>query len=303
VTLFDELLEANASYAQTFPGTELTAMPSRHIVILTCMDARIDNFDAFGLAVGDAHILRNAGGRVTDDVIRSLLLSSDVLGTRYVAIIHHTQCGLWGTTNEAIQQRVRDDRDVDASAIDFRPFQDADESVRDDLARLAASPLLRKDITTAGFVYDVANGRMRPVASAEGNVSPSIARAIEEFRANAGQLGGEYEDVPVLLLHATDADSNTERVTPLTCQPRGDSWAVFASKAGASSDPYWYLNLVAKPQVTIEFGAETIEVTARVVEGAERDEIWEAQKQASPQFARYEASTDRVIPVVVLERR
>jgi carbonic anhydrase len=164
VTLFDELLEANANYARTFPGTDLTAMPSRHIVILTCMDARIDNFDAFGLAVGDAHILRNAGGRVTDDVIRSLLLSSDVLGTRYVTVIHHTQCGLWGTTNEVIRQRIQNEHGIDASMIDFRPFQDVDESVRDDLARLVASPLLRKDIGYAGFVYDVANGHMRPVA-------------------------------------------------------------------------------------------------------------------------------------------
>lgn len=167
MTLFDELLEANASYTRTFPGADLTAMPVRHIVILTCMDARIDNFDAFGLAVGDAHILRNAGGRVTDDVIRSLLLSSDLLGTRYVAVIHHTQCGLWGTTNEEIRQRIQDERGIDASTIDFRPFQDADEAVRDDLACLAASPLLRKDISYAGFVYDVANGRMRLVASSE----------------------------------------------------------------------------------------------------------------------------------------
>jgi carbonic anhydrase len=169
VTLFDELLEANARYAETFPGTHLTAAPSRHIVILTCMDARIDNFDAFGLAVGDAHILRNAGGRVTDDVIRSLLLSSDVLGTRYVAVIHHTQCGLLGTTNEAIRDRIRDDRGVDASAIDFDPIPDLDESVRTDIARLEGSPLLRKDLAFAGFVYDVANGRMRPVEPSEGS--------------------------------------------------------------------------------------------------------------------------------------
>jgi len=167
VTLFDELLAANARYAETFPGTHLTAAPSRHIVILTCMDARIDNFDAFGLAVGDAHILRNAGGRVTDDVIRSLLLSSDVLGTRYVAVVHHTQCGLLGTTNEAIRDRIRDDRGVDASAIDFDPIPDLDESVRTDIARLEGSPLLRKDLTFAGFVYDVANGRMRPVEPRE----------------------------------------------------------------------------------------------------------------------------------------
>jgi carbonic anhydrase len=162
----EELLEANARYAESFPGTHLTAAPSRHIVILTCMDARIDNFDAFGLEVGDAHILRNAGGRVTDDVIRSLLLSSDVLGTRYVAVIHHTQCGLLGTSNDQIHQAIRDDRSVEATHIDFQPIRDLDESVRADIARLEASRLLRKDMTYAGFVYDVADGRMRPVESA-----------------------------------------------------------------------------------------------------------------------------------------
>lgn len=161
----EELLEANQRYAESFPGTHLTAAPSRHIVILTCMDARIDNFKAFGLEVGDAHILRNAGGRVTDDVIRSLLLSSDVLGTRHVAVIHHTQCGLLGTSNDQIHQAIRDDRGVEATTIDFQPIRDLDESVRADIARLEASPLLRKDITYAGFVYDVANGRMRPLAA------------------------------------------------------------------------------------------------------------------------------------------
>lgn len=162
-TLFDQLLEANARFAKNFPGTNLTAAPSRQVIILTCMDARIDNFTAFGLEVGDAHILRNAGGRVTDDVIRSLILSSDVLGTRHVAVIHHTECGLVGTTNAAIHEAIRTDRNVDASAIDFRPFDDVDRSVREDLARLAASPLLRADLDYAGFVYDVANGRMRRV--------------------------------------------------------------------------------------------------------------------------------------------
>jgi len=165
MTVYDELLAANEAYARDFPGTHLTAAPSRHIVILTCMDARIDNFDAFGLAVGDAHILRNAGGRVTDDVIRSLLLSSDVLGTRHVAVIHHTQCGLLGTSNDQIHQAIRDDRSVEATHIDFQPIRDLDESVRADISRLEASPLLRKDITYAGFIYDVANGKMRPVSS------------------------------------------------------------------------------------------------------------------------------------------
>ena len=166
MTLFDELLDANARFAENFPGTHLTASPSRHITILTCMDARIDNFTAFGLEVGDAHILRNAGGRVTDDVIRSLVLSNDILGTRYVAVIHHTECGLVGTTNEAIRETIEASRPGALSVIDFDPFEDVDQSVRDDLARLDASPLLRDDLTFAGFAYDVGNGVMRPVEPA-----------------------------------------------------------------------------------------------------------------------------------------
>jgi carbonic anhydrase len=181
VPLFDELLQANARFAEDFPGTHLTASPSRHIIILTCMDARIDNFKAFGLEVGDAHILRNAGGRVTDDVIRSLVLSNDVLGTRYVAVIHHTQCGLVDTTNEAIRATIEAARSADGNAgndsieklkadlctVDFDPFRDVDDSVRDDLQRLRDNPLLRPDLQFAGFAYDVADGRMRRVEPIE----------------------------------------------------------------------------------------------------------------------------------------
>jgi len=303
VTLFDELLEANERYAERFPGADLTSMPSRQVVILTCMDARIDNFDAFGLAVGDAHILRNAGGRVTDDVIRSLLLSSDVLGTRYVAVIHHTQCGLLGTSNEEIRERLRDERGVDASGVDFRPFRDPDESVREDVARLESSPLLRDDITYAGFIYDVTDGRMRPVASARSDAGYSTDRSIAEFRANAGKLGGAFEGVPVLLLHTAATGSMPARVVPLTCQPLEDAWAVFASKGGSATEPGWYVSLVESPAVTIEFGAETIDVMARVVEGAEREAIWSRQKELMPAFADYEQASGRTIPVVVLEPR
>jgi len=178
VSLSDDLLEANARFAENFPGTHLTASPSRQITILTCMDARIDNFKAFGLEVGDAHILRNAGGRVTDDVIRSLVLSNDILGTRYVAVIHHTECGLVGTTNEGIRATIEAARPAvdndgieklraDLSAIDFHPFEDVDRSVRDDLARLSASPMLRADLRYEGFVYDVSDGRMRRVESVD----------------------------------------------------------------------------------------------------------------------------------------
>lgn len=135
------------------------------------------------------------------------------------------------------------------------------------------------------------------------NGESPTARAIAEFRANGGKLGGSFEGVPVLLLHTPRTDSDVDWVTPLTCQPLSQAWAIFASKAGATTDPEWYRNLLAHPQTTIEFGSETVAVTARVVEGAERDEIWTRQKQLRPSFAEYEKIAGRTIPVVVLERR
>ena len=128
-------------------------------------------------------------------------------------------------------------------------------------------------------------------------------QVIEEFRANDGKVGGQFEGAPLLLLHSTGARSGQERVSPMMYQAVGDSWAVFASKAGAETNPDWYHNLLATPAATIEVGSETVEVTARVLDGAEREPVWEEQKRAFPGFADYEAKTDRVIPVVVLDRR
>lgn len=127
---------------------------------------------------------------------------------------------------------------------------------------------------------------------------------IEEFRANGGRVGGGFEGVPMILLHHRGAKSGTERVAPLVYQPVGDAFAVFASKGGSPSHPHWYLNLVANPDVTIEVGAETIDVRARVAEGEEHTRIWEEQKARMPSFADYETSAQgRQIPVVLLERR
>jgi len=132
---------------------------------------------------------------------------------------------------------------------------------------------------------------------------------IDEFRAKAGRLGGNFEGVPVLLLHDRDADTGEERVTPLTCQPLAEdgqppsAWAVFASSGGAPTDPAWYRNLLAHPDVTIEFGPDTIDATARVAEGTERDRIWSRQKSLMPAFGTYEDKAGRPIPVVVLEPR
>ena len=127
-------------------------------------------------------------------------------------------------------------------------------------------------------------------------------KIIEEFRANGGEVGGPFEGAPMLLLHTTGAKSGKERVNPVVYQQVGDEIAVFASKAGAPSDPDWYRNLVANPDVTVEIGRETVAMHARVAEGEERTRIWEKQKQEMPGFADYEAKAGREIPVVVLSR-
>lgn len=126
---------------------------------------------------------------------------------------------------------------------------------------------------------------------------------IDEFRANAGKVGGQFEGAPMLLLHTTGAKSGQERVSPIVYQQLDGAWAVFASKAGAPTNPDWFHNLVKDPQISIEVGSETVEVTARVAEGDERERIWTAQKEAMPGFAEYEAATTRQIPVVILDPR
>lgn len=129
-------------------------------------------------------------------------------------------------------------------------------------------------------------------------------RIIEEFRANAGLLGGQFEGAPMLLLHTTGARSGARRVNPMMYQAVGDGWAVFASKAGSPTNPDWYHNLLANSDdVEIEVGADKVPVQARVLTGAERDGVWSMQKQRYPGFAEYEAKTDREIPVILLERR
>ena len=126
-------------------------------------------------------------------------------------------------------------------------------------------------------------------------------KIIEEFRANEGRVGGQFDGAPVLLLHTTGARSGEPRINPMMYQDLGGSVAVFASYAGAPRHPAWYHNLVAHPEVEIEVGTRTERVTARTAEGPERERIWEKQKSAYPGFAEYEAKTDRQIPVVVLD--
>ena len=123
---------------------------------------------------------------------------------------------------------------------------------------------------------------------------------IEEFRANGGKVAA-FAHQPLLLLHHRGARTGAERVNPLAYQKVGDAYAVFGSKGGAPTNPEWYHNLIANPRARVEVGTESVEVTARVAEGDERDRIWEEQKRLNPAFADYERTTDRTIPVVVLE--
>jgi len=128
-------------------------------------------------------------------------------------------------------------------------------------------------------------------------------KVIAEFRANGGKVGGNFEGAPLLLLHSTGAKSEQERVNPMMYQAVGDGFAVFASKAGADTHPDWYHNLKAHPEARIEVGPDEIYVMARVLDAQQREPIWQEQKARYPGFADYEAKTERVIPVLILERR
>lgn len=153
------VLEANDKYQHgDFHEAPRTPQPKRHLVILTCMDARLDLFRALGLDLGDAHILRNAGGRASADAIRSLVVSSHLLGTREIGVIHHTNCGLEGTT----QQEVAAKTGVDG--IDYLTFADSTTSVAEDVEKVLACGQLAEGVVVWGGVYDVDDGSLRIVA-------------------------------------------------------------------------------------------------------------------------------------------
>jgi carbonic anhydrase len=160
MSTIDELLQANEAYAATFDRGHLPLPPARRIAIVTCMDARILPSRALGLQEGDAHVIRNAGGRARD-ALRSLIISQRLLGTREVAVIHHTDCGMLTFNNRDLRQKVREDLGQDTGEFDFLPFQDLDESVREDIEFLQATQLLDPETLIRGFVYDVKTGRLR----------------------------------------------------------------------------------------------------------------------------------------------
>lgn len=160
----DVLLAANERYAAERHRRDVPRRPARGLVVVTCMDSRIDVFGALGLELGDANVLRNAGGRVTDDVLRSLAVSTTLLGTTEVLVIHHTGCGLLGTTDDEVRAACAD-AGLDAGAVEFHAFADLETSVRDDVDRLRTSPLVAPGIVVSGWVFDVQTGALRGVVA------------------------------------------------------------------------------------------------------------------------------------------
>ena len=163
MSYFENFLKANQAYVELHGDLHLSIKPKTKVAIVTCMDSRLHVAPALGLALGDAHILRNAGGRVTEDMIRSLVISQQQMGTREIVVLHHTDCGAQTFQNEEFQEHLKTELGVDVSGQDFLPFQDIDESVREDMKLLRECPLIPDDVVISGAVYDVDTGSMREV--------------------------------------------------------------------------------------------------------------------------------------------
>jgi carbonic anhydrase len=163
MSVFDELIEHNKGYAQRFDLGHLQTPPVRKLVVLTCMDSRMDLEQLLGLSVGDAHMIRNAGGLATDDAIRSLILSTHLLGTRAIAVIQHTQCGLMAITDEEFRWRLSTETGKDASHLQFHAFRDIDKNVTEQVLRIRQNPFLPKQVQVRGYAYDVKTGALREV--------------------------------------------------------------------------------------------------------------------------------------------
>jgi carbonic anhydrase len=159
----DELLRNNEVYAATFDKGELPIPPAKKLAIVACMDARMNLFGILGLHEGDAHIIRNAGGVVTDDEIRSLSISQRLLGTEEIILIHHTDCGMLTFSDDAFRRSIQDEVGIKPEWA-AEAFSDLDEDVRQSLARIRASPFIPRKDSVRGFVYEVETGRLREVS-------------------------------------------------------------------------------------------------------------------------------------------
>jgi len=162
MSVTDELLANNARYAETFSGS-LPVPPSKHLAVVACMDARLNVYGILGLADGEAHVIRNAGGVITDDEIRSLAISQRLLGTTEIILIHHTDCGMLTFTDDAFKRSIQDDTGIKPSWA-AETFTDLDEDVRQSIARIKASPFVPHTDAIRGFVFDIATGKLSEVS-------------------------------------------------------------------------------------------------------------------------------------------
>jgi carbonic anhydrase len=161
MSVTDELLENNARYEQSFTGP-LPLPPGRQLAVLACMDARLDVYRILGLQEGESHVIRNAGGVVTDDEIRSLAISQRLLGTEEIILIHHTDCGMLTFTDDGFKRSIQDETGIKPEWA-AEAFSDLDEDVRQSVARIKASPFVPHKDSIRGFVFDVATGQLNEV--------------------------------------------------------------------------------------------------------------------------------------------
>ncbi|MDX8150312.1 carbonic anhydrase [Patulibacter brassicae] len=163
MSVTDELVQNAKAYAERFDKGALPLPPARKVAVLACMDARLNPYGLLGLQEGDAHVIRNAGGVVTDDEIRSLAISQRLLGTEEIILIHHTDCGMLTFTDDEFKRSVQDDVGIKPEWA-AEAFSDLDEDVRQSIARIRASPFIPRTDSVRGFVYEVETGRLREVS-------------------------------------------------------------------------------------------------------------------------------------------
>lgn len=162
MSVTDELVANNQAYAERFDKGDLPLPPGRKVAVVACMDARLNPYGILGLSEGDAHVIRNAGGVVTDDEIRSLAISQRLLGTEEIILIHHTDCGMLTFTDDDFKRSIQEDTGIKPEWA-AESFSDLDEDVRQSIARIKASPFIPNKNSVRGFVYEVESGRLREV--------------------------------------------------------------------------------------------------------------------------------------------
>jgi carbonic anhydrase len=162
MSVTDELLRNNEAYAESFDKGDLPLPPARGVAVVACMDARLNVYGMLGLQEGDAHVIRNAGGVITDDEIRSLAISQRLLGTSEIILIHHTDCGMLTFTDDEVKQQIQDDVGIKPEFA-LEAFSDLEGDVRQSIARIKASPFIPNKDAVRGFVYEVETGRLREV--------------------------------------------------------------------------------------------------------------------------------------------